>query len=94
VQLEPLYRATFTTPERGPSRLRELMAQKSRTFLSPKVAQRDASRRVCSHLTGNERYTWLNNTVCAVAGEVRPRTGGDGFAVVFDVAELIWQPLD
>jgi hypothetical protein len=47
-----------------------------------------------AHLIGNERYTWLNNTVCAVAGEVRPRTGGDGFAVVFDVAELIWQPLD
>jgi hypothetical protein len=47
-----------------------------------------------THLTGNERYTWLNNTMCAMVGEVRPRKGGEDFEVVFDVAELVWEPLD
>ena len=47
-----------------------------------------------THLTGNEQYTWLNNTMCAMAGEVRPRKGGADFEVVFDVAELVWEPLD
>jgi len=30
----------------------------------------------------------LNDVVCTLAGEVRPRTGGDGYEVVLDVAEL------
>jgi hypothetical protein len=42
---------------------------------------------------GNERYAWLNNALCALAGEVRPREDGSGFDVVFDVSELIWGPL-
>jgi hypothetical protein len=29
-----------------------------------------------------------------MTGEVRPRDGGEGFEVLFDVAELIWEPLD
>jgi hypothetical protein len=46
------------------------------------------------HVTGNERYAWLNNTICEMAGEVRPRKGGEDFEVVYDVAELIWEPQD
>jgi hypothetical protein len=46
-----------------------------------------------THLTGSERYAWLNNIVCGMAGEAQPR-GEEGFEVVFDVAELIWEPLD
>lgn len=46
-----------------------------------------------THVTGNERYAWLNNALCALAGEVRPREDGSGFDVVFDVSELIWEPV-
>ena len=40
----------------------------------------------------DERYRWLNDRVGAVSGEVRSRAGGDGFDVVIDVAELVWEP--
>jgi hypothetical protein len=45
-----------------------------------------------THLSGDERYRWLNDRVCAITGEVRPNDDG-GFEVVVDVAELIWEPL-
>jgi len=41
-----------------------------------------------THVTDDERYSWLNDVVCAVAGEVRPSE------VVIDVAELVWEPLE
>ena len=43
-----------------------------------------------THLSDDERYAWLNDRVCAVAGELREREGG-GFDVVLDVAELVWE---
>jgi hypothetical protein len=46
-----------------------------------------------THLTDDPRYAWLNDRQCAVAGEVRPRAGGEAFDVVIDVAELVWEPL-
>ena len=46
-----------------------------------------------AHLTDDPRYAWLNDRQCAVAGEVRPRAEGEGFDVVIDVAELVWEPL-
>jgi hypothetical protein len=46
-----------------------------------------------THLSEDERYTRLNDVVCVVGGEVRPRVAGDGFEVVFDVSELVWEPL-
>jgi hypothetical protein len=45
-----------------------------------------------THLTDDDRYRWLNDAVCVVAGEVRPRAG-DGFDVVLEVSELIWEPV-
>ncbi|MGH2595780.1 MAG: DUF3237 family protein [Actinomycetota bacterium] len=45
-----------------------------------------------THVTDDERYTWLNDRVGAVEGEVRPRDGG-GFDVVFEVSELVWEPI-
>lgn len=45
-----------------------------------------------THVTGDDRYGWLNVAVCAVNGEVRAREGG-GFAVVLDAWELVWEPL-
>ena len=41
-----------------------------------------------THTTDDARYAWLNETVCAVAGEVR-----GGRQIVLDVAELIWEPI-
>jgi hypothetical protein len=45
-----------------------------------------------THVTDDERYRWLNDRVCAVAGEVRPMSGG-GFDVVLEVSELLWEPV-
>jgi hypothetical protein len=47
-----------------------------------------------THITGDERYAWLNDAFCAIAGEVRPRSGGSGFDVVIEVSELVWEPLE
>jgi hypothetical protein len=38
------------------------------------------------HVTDDERYRWLNDRLCTVEGEVRPRPGGAGFDVVLDVS--------
>jgi hypothetical protein len=40
-----------------------------------------------------ERYRWLNDVVCTLTGEVRPRSDGTGSDVGYDVAELVWEPL-
>jgi hypothetical protein len=41
---------------------------------------------ILSHVSDDERYRWLNDRVCAVEGEVRPRPEGAGFDVVLDVS--------
>ena len=46
-----------------------------------------------SHVTDDQRYRWLNDQVCPLAGEVRPRANGAGFEVVLDVSVLVWEPL-
>jgi hypothetical protein len=46
-----------------------------------------------THVTADERYRWLNDRVCAVSGEVRPRPDAKGFDVVIDVSEMVWEPL-
>lgn len=38
------------------------------------------------HVSDDEPYRWLNDRVCAVEGEVRPRADGSGFDVVLDVS--------
>jgi Protein of unknown function (DUF3237) len=45
------------------------------------------------HTTDDERYRWLNDRICPVAGEVRPRQAGTGFEVTLDVADLVWEPV-
>jgi hypothetical protein len=45
-----------------------------------------------THETGDERYAWLNDRVCALSGEVRP-DGEGGFRVVTQVAEIVWEPI-
>ena len=46
-----------------------------------------------SPMSDDERYRWLNDVVCTLTGEVRPRSDGSGFDVEYDVAELVWAPL-
>ena len=46
-----------------------------------------------THTSDDDRYAWLNDRVCALTGEVRPRAGGDGFDVVLEIAELVWEPI-
>jgi hypothetical protein len=45
------------------------------------------------HVSDDERYRWLNDRVCAVEGEVRPRADGSGFDVVLEVSEMMWEPV-
>src|SRR5215210_3929366 len=46
------------------------------------------------HSTDAPRYRWLNDRVCAVEGEVRPRTDGSGFEVEVAVSEMVWEGLE
>jgi hypothetical protein len=46
-----------------------------------------------THITDDERYRWLNDRVCTLAGGVRPHDGG-GFDVVLEIAELVWEPVE
>ena len=43
------------------------------------------------HTTDGARYCWLNDRVCAVEDEIRPRTDGSGSEVVFEVSEMVWE---
>jgi len=45
-----------------------------------------------THESGDERYSWLNDRVCALAGEVRP-DGNGGLQVVVDVSDIVWEPI-
>ena len=45
-----------------------------------------------THVSGDERYRWLNDVVAVVAGEVRPHEDGSGTDIVLEVAELVWEP--
>lgn len=144
MRLEPLYRATFTTPEswhvelRGPEGVEEqgfLIAEgRTEGRLTGRLRASNYPRRratgsqtpdfrgvieaddgavvlfswsgygragttgarelvgALTHVTGDDRYGWLNDTTCVVSGEVRPSDGG-GFSVVLDIAELVWEPI-
>lgn len=43
------------------------------------------------HVSDDARYRWLNDRVCAVEGEVRPRADAQGFDVVLEVALMTWE---
>lgn len=51
---------------------------------------RDYGREVVGtafHSTGDDRYAWLNDAVCVLAGEARER------AIRLEIAELVFEPL-
>ena len=140
MRLEPLYTATFTTPEAWSA---EVAAGEGRSFLlaegrstgRPSARYRAANfprkradgalvpefrgvletdngatilfewqglavktdsgmRQLLEslvHTTDDPRYRWLNDRVCAVEGEVRPRADRSGSEVVFEVSEMVWE---
>jgi Protein of unknown function (DUF3237) len=47
-----------------------------------------------THLSGQERYRWLNARECALAGQGVPSAEGPGYDVMLEVAELIWEPIE
>lgn len=54
------------------------------------------------HVCGDERYAWLNDTICVGTGEIRPQdtSGGARNVVggridfVIEFAALVWEPID
>jgi hypothetical protein len=46
---------------------------------------------MAQHTSDDERYRWLNDRVCAVEGEVRPRSDDSGFDVVLQVSDMVWE---
>ena len=144
MHLEPLYRATFTTPEAWSVELAGESGTEGRSFLiaegrlegrlSARLRGANYPRRrtdgalvpdfrgaletddgatvlfawhgylrpaaqgprqlvgSVTHVTDDERYRWLNDRLCVLAGEVRRRSDGHGANVVFEVAELVWEP--
>jgi hypothetical protein len=44
-----------------------------------------------THLSDAERYRWLDDVICTVAGVVEPRADGHGLDVVLDISELVWE---
>ena len=139
MRLEPLYTATFTTPEawsvelpgaggerqafllaegrcsgRVTGRLRAANYPRGRPddvllpdfrgvlatddgatvlfawtgYARPAGAGRRELAGAITHVSDDERYSWLNDVVGVVAGAVRPRMDGDGTEVVVEVFEV------
>ncbi len=143
MQLEPLYRVTFTTPESWSVTCEGMSGIEGRSFLiaegrasgrlSARYRAANSPRRrvdgalepefrgaletddgatilfhweglarltesgmrqllgMAQHTSDDERYRWLNDRVCAVEGEVRPRSDDTGFDVVLEVSEMVWE---
>lgn len=72
-----------------------------RGFARPYPAERRQIVVAATHVSGDERYAWLNDVVCVGTGEIRPRdsSGGPRAVVggaidfVIEFAELIWEPI-
>src|ERR687897_765214 len=101
MRLERLYAVTFTTPEAWSVEVAADAGIEGRAFLFEwqglAVLTDSGMRRLLGslvHLTDDPRYLWLNDRVCAVEGEVRPRTDGSGCEVGFEVSEMVWEGLE
>lgn len=46
------------------------------------------------HLSDDDRYGRLNDTVCTCAGEVRSTNDQSGPDLVLDIGELVWEPIE
>jgi hypothetical protein len=54
------------------------------------LPDQDRALATVKHVCADERYTRLNDVLCAVNGSVRP--DDEGVEIVLDVAELVWEP--
>ena len=91
--------ATIMTDYKGYGR----SFQRSQTLYGTSSNEKTRFRRqvigAAWHVTDSEKYRWLNDAVCAIAGEVRvpPDIPSDKLKqadvqLVFDVAEIVWEP--
>ena len=83
--------ATIMTDYKGYGRAQPKAPSESKKYWSREVVG------AAWHVTDSEKYRWLNNSVCAIAGEVRvPDIPDDQLRqadvkLVFDVAEIAWE---
>lgn len=91
--------ATIMTNYRGYGR----SFQRSQQLYSAVSNEKTKTRRqvigAAWHVTDNENYRWLNDSVCAIAGEVRVppeippnKIKQADVKLVFSVAEIVWEP--
>ena len=81
---------------RSTDRSQELYKQASAT--NEKTSKRRQVVGFAKHVTDSEKYRWLNDAVCAIAGEVRAplniptdQIKQADVKLVFNVAEVIWE---
>jgi hypothetical protein len=95
--------ATIMTRYRGYGRSKErsqiLYGSPSTYASNPNTRFRRQVIGAAWHLTDSEKYKWLNDSVCALAGEVRspPNVSPEQIKqsdvkLVFNVAEIVWEP--
>ena len=93
--------ATIMLDYRGYGRSRarsdELYAKSSPP--DPKTKHRRQVTGFARHVTGSPKYSWLNDAVCAIAGEVRAPVGVPSgqvkqadVSLVFNISEVVWEP--
>jgi uncharacterized membrane protein len=87
----------YTGYGRSRARSDELYARASMSTESIKFRRQVVG--FARHVTDSPKYAWLNDAVCAIAGEVRSPVGvppaeakQGSIQLVFSVAEVIWEP--
>jgi len=91
--------ATIMTDYRGYGRSFQRSQQLYGKFANEKTKFRRQVIGAAWHVADREKYRWLNDTVCAIAGEVRvpPEIPSNKLKqadvqLVFSVAEIDWEP--
>jgi hypothetical protein len=106
MELEPRYRVTFTTPEAWTVTREGTDGVEGRSFLIAEGRvdpvplggtrfahgyRHAATPGIDAAPERRRSRRWLNDRVCAVEGEVRPRDGAAGLRVVLGVSLMTWQ---
>ena len=90
MRLEPLYRVTFHYPEHWHAELAGPNGIESAHFF---IADGRCEGRINGRFRGANHPRWLNDVVCALAGEVRADREPGATEIVLDVAELVWEEI-
>jgi len=90
--------ATIMTDYRGYGRSLQRSQQLYGAALNDKTKRRRQVIGAAWHVTDNEKYQWLNDSICAIAGEVRTpvnippeKMKQADVKLVFTVAEIVWE---